>query len=223
MLLFYVRIGGSRKIGCWYQYLRKILQNNKLMIVKADKSKAIVIINGNTLEKKIDNFIQENNIKQLNMDPTDMHQKQIQQVLQKCNALVDKPSHRYLVNIKPTAPKVNIYIKTHKDNEPIRLAINNILAPSYKIAKFTYKKINGLLCLPYTYVYNTKNSQEITNEMKRMQIDKQMKVITLDIKDFFVNLPIQGILTTTNFGLNRNIHYNELIKHTLHILKMITK
>jgi len=37
--------------------LRKILQNNKLMTVKADKSKAIVIINENTLEKKIDNFI----------------------------------------------------------------------------------------------------------------------------------------------------------------------
>ena len=58
------------------------------MIVKADNSKAIVIIN--ELEKKIDNFIQENNIKQLNKDPTDMYQKQIQQALQKCNALVNK-------------------------------------------------------------------------------------------------------------------------------------
>jgi len=43
------------------------------MIVKADKTKAIVIINENTLEKKIDNFIQENNIKQLNKDPTNMY------------------------------------------------------------------------------------------------------------------------------------------------------
>ena len=47
-----------------YQYnikqLRKILQNNKLMIVIAEKRKAIVIINENTLEKEIDNFIQEN-------------------------------------------------------------------------------------------------------------------------------------------------------------------
>jgi len=103
------------------------------MIVKADKSKAIVIINENTLEKKIDDFIQENNIKQLNKDPTDMYQKQIQQALQNCNALMDKRSHRYLVNIKPTAPKLNIsYIKTHKVNEPIRPVVNNTLAPSYK-------------------------------------------------------------------------------------------
>ena len=56
-----------------------------------------------------------------------------------------------------------------------------------------------------------------------MQIDKQMKVNTLDIKYLFVNLPIHGILTTTKFWLNRNIHDNELIKQTLHILEIIMK
>jgi len=56
-----------------------------------------------------------------------------------------------------------------------------------------------------------------------MQIDKQMKVFTLDIKDLFVNLPIQGILTTTKLWLNRNIRDNELIKQTLYILEIIMK
>jgi len=105
---------------------------------------------------KANNFIQENNIKQLNKDLTDTYQKQIQQTLQKCNALMDKRSHRYLENIKPTAPKLNIYIKTNKDNEPIRPVVNNTLAPSYKIAKLINKKLNSLLCLSYTY--NTKKT-----------------------------------------------------------------
>ena len=163
-----------------------------MTIVKAGKSKAIVIIDEHTLEKKVDNFIQENSIKQLNKDPTDMYQKQIQQTAQKCNALVDKRSHKYLISIKPTAPKLNICIKTRKDNKPIRPVINSTLAPSCKIAKFVNKKLNSLFCVPYTY--NTKNSQEIPDELKRMQIDEQMRVITLDIKDLYVNLPIQGIL-----------------------------
>ena len=88
--------------------LKKIPQNNKLTIVKADKSKAIVINDEYTLEKKVDNFIQENNTKQLNKDPTDKYQKQIQQTLQKCNALVEKWTNKYLINMKPTAPKLNI-------------------------------------------------------------------------------------------------------------------
>jgi len=54
--------------------LKKILQNNNLTIVKADKSKALVIIHRNTLEKKVENSIQENNIKQINKDLTDMYQ-----------------------------------------------------------------------------------------------------------------------------------------------------
>ena len=77
-----------------YEYninkLKKIQQNNNLTTVKANKSKAIVIINKNTLEKKVDNFIQENNIRQICKDPADMYQKQIQQTIQRCNILVDK-------------------------------------------------------------------------------------------------------------------------------------
>lgn len=98
-----------------YQYnineLRKILQNNNLTILKADKSKAIVIINKNTLEKKVDNFIQENHI---NKDPTDTYQKQTQQTIKKCNILVDKQAHKYLINKKRAAPKLNVYINTQK-------------------------------------------------------------------------------------------------------------
>jgi len=90
-----------------YQYninqLKKTFQNNNLTIVRADKSKAIVVLNKNNLEKKADNFIQGNHITQLNKGPTDTYQKQIQQIIQKCNTLVDKQARKYLVNVKPTA------------------------------------------------------------------------------------------------------------------------
>jgi len=56
-----------------------------------------------------------------------------------------------------------------------------------------------------------------------MQISKQMKVITFDIKYLFVNLTTQGIVTTTKFWLNRNIHGNKLIKQTLHLLEIMMK
>ena len=76
-----------------------------------------MIIDKNTVEKKFDNFIQENRMTQLNRDPTDMYQKQIQQTIKKCKISVDKQAHKYPVNIKPTVPKLNIYIKTHKTTE----------------------------------------------------------------------------------------------------------
>ena len=93
-------------------HIRKILQRNNLTIARADKNRAIVIINKNSLDQKLREFIQENGITRLNKDPTDLYQKQIQQALQKCDALIEKGKHRYLMNVRPTAPNLNAYIKT---------------------------------------------------------------------------------------------------------------
>ena len=78
-----------------------------------------MIINKDSLEQKIEAFIQENNITHLNKDPSDSYQKQIQQALKKCDVLIEKGEHRYLMHIRPTAPNLNAYIKTHKQNQPI--------------------------------------------------------------------------------------------------------
>ena len=88
--------------------IRKTLQKNNLTIARADKNRAI--INKNSLEQKIKVFIQEKGITHLNKDPTDLYQKQIQQTLQKCDSLIEKGKHSYLMNIRPTTPKLNAYI-----------------------------------------------------------------------------------------------------------------
>jgi hypothetical protein len=66
----------------------------------------------------VDYFIQENHISCLNKDPTDTYQKQIQNAIKKCNTVIDKHAQKYLINIKPMAPKLNEYIKTTKKTNP---------------------------------------------------------------------------------------------------------
>jgi hypothetical protein len=104
------------------------------------------LLDKDKLNGKVNNFIGENHIifVSVNKDPTEIYQKQIQ-TIQKCNTLIDKQTHRYLLNIKPMAPQLKVYLKTHKDNRPIRPVINNIQAPSYKIARFTNKKTAGTI------------------------------------------------------------------------------
>jgi len=93
--------------------IKNTLQNNNATVVKADKSKAIVIIKMDILSKKVDTFLKDNNMKQINKDPTEKYQRIIQQTLQKSNLIIEK-NQKYLMNIKPAAPKINVYIKTHK-------------------------------------------------------------------------------------------------------------
>ena len=51
----------------------KILRNNKLKIFQANIVKVIVITIAHIIETEIYNFIQDNNIRQLNIDSTDMY------------------------------------------------------------------------------------------------------------------------------------------------------
>jgi hypothetical protein len=127
----------------------------------------------------------------------------------------------YLMNIKPTAPHLNAYIKTHKQDRPIRPVINNIPAPSYKTAKFLNKKLQQLVNLPNTYA--TKNSHEVALDLHNIRTNENHKLITLDIKDLYVNLPVQGIIQTTKFWLNRKGCDNTITRQTLHILEIILK
>jgi galactitol-specific phosphotransferase system IIB component len=57
--------------------IKDILQKANLTVAKADKNRAIVIINKTMLEQKVQTFIQENGITSLPKDPTDQFHKQI--------------------------------------------------------------------------------------------------------------------------------------------------
>jgi hypothetical protein len=132
----------------------------------------MVIINKDTLQQKINTFIQDNHITRLKKDPTETFQKQIQQALQTCNSLIETNGLKYLINIKPKAPNLNAYIKTHKEGAPIRPVVNSLHAPSYKTAKLLIKKLLNLVNLlnfsllkthrTWLKIYITSNSITIT-------------------------------------------------------------
>jgi len=70
--------------------VKDILHKSNLTIVRADKNKAMAIIQTDDLEQKINTFIQENHITPLKKDPTETFQKQIQQALETCNLLIER-------------------------------------------------------------------------------------------------------------------------------------
>ena len=102
-------------------------------MIKADKSKAIVLIQTEDLNKKFKQFKLDNDIQQVSKDPTGKYQKMIQQAIKKNTLIIERQQHKYLTNIKPAPPKLNIHIKTHKQNQPIRPVINNTQAPAHKL------------------------------------------------------------------------------------------
>lgn len=92
-------------------------------------------------------------------------------------------------------------IKIHKDNKPIRPVFTSIQAPSYKLATFIGRELSELIELPYTFA--TKNTRQLAQEMAAIQVNNSQKMITLDFKDLYVNLPMQDILKITSFRFRK--------------------
>jgi hypothetical protein len=153
--------------------------------VKVDKGNAIVNIPTTLLHQKIHAFLQKNHMQQLPKDPTDMYQKQLQRTIQH-SLLIDKCHCKFVSQMKPTAPLLNASIKTHKPDRSIHPVINNIAAPSYKLAKFINRKLTHMLALPHTFTI--KNSLVLAMELTQLRIAETHKTVMFDIANLHVNL-----------------------------------
>ena len=78
-----------------------------------------------------------------------------------------------------------------------------------------------MICLPNTYTI--KNSIELATELKNVQLKENNRIITLDIKDLYVNLPTKNILRITEFWLNKNNQDSTTTHQTLYLLDTILR
>jgi hypothetical protein len=90
-------------------------------------------------------------------------------------------------------------LKLHKHGISIRLVINNRSAPSYKVAK----KLNDILKqhLLLDNQYTTDNSISLAHNLTKLTINKNHRLVTLDIKDPYVNIPIREMIDITRAQL----------------------
>jgi hypothetical protein len=93
-----------------------------------------------------------------------------------------------LLRNRPRAPRFQVRIKTHKDQYPIRPAVNNINAPTYRTELLNIKLLE-ILQLPNTY--KVPNSAQLAYDLAMIKLNKYHKCITLDIKRLFANIPIK--------------------------------
>jgi hypothetical protein len=208
----------KRKLYIAKQIREELIQHN-LTIAKADKGKTLIIIDKDAFRNKVISFLNENDYTKLQKDPTDRFQKQTQKTIQCCGLIIDTYNRKRLTQIKPTAPTLNALIKLHKDNEPIRPVVNNISAPTYKLAKFFKKWLSETLQLSNTYtVYN---SIQLAQDLHNLELKVSHRLATFDIKDLYVNLPTQEILQITKSGLISKKLEKPLIQQALMILNTI--
>jgi hypothetical protein len=133
------------------KHIKLKLQQNKETIIEADKGNTLVVIYKQDFDEKVNNFIKDNNINELKMDPTQRMQKGTQNTIKQFKHKIDPTKRKYLIQMNPQAPSLKAKIKIHKPTTPIRPVINNIYAPTHKIAQYIHHRLKDLVKLRYEY------------------------------------------------------------------------
>jgi hypothetical protein len=101
-------------------------------------------------------------------DPTTKYQQLIHRTLQQCNLITEKKKIKYLIQQKPSPPTLKAQLKIHKTGIPIRPVINNVKAPTYKIAKHLVKLLNKHITL--NNPYNVRNSTSLPADLVKLNL-----------------------------------------------------
>ena len=192
--------------------INKQLKEKDLSLVNVDKSKSVAIINNRTLKLKVNKFIEENEIQQLDKDPTTQYTKDINKLIDDCNQIINPTIANKLKYSIPNkkqhnlnaskAPKFKPYLKMHKPNNPIRPLVNAIGSPSYKLAKHVDKIIKN--AIPINNNYNVKNSKQFAEKIKGRKLKNGELMISLDIVNLYSNIPIEDAIKALKTALNKS-------------------
>jgi len=63
---------------------------------------------------------------------------------------------------------------------------------------------------------------EIAQELNKIKINENSRIITLDIKDLYVNLPLNGIMQA-KYWLDKNNNSKDVMEQLLSIIKTYNK
>jgi hypothetical protein len=118
--------------------------------------------------------------------------------------------------MKAAPPKLKAELKLHKIGIPIRPLINNRTAPAYKLAKHLTRILDQYITLHNRYTVT--NPINLTNDVTNLKIHENHRLITFDIKDLCVNIPITEIL-----NISKQNYYRPLLltQQILSLLKAV--
>lgn len=194
------------------------LIENKCLITKADKGQSLVVMNTADYIDKVNSFIANNDITQLNDDPTAKFHQSIKAILNRTNCLLTKSEIRQLKMMNPRVPFLRGLPKLHKTDIPVRPLVNFTTAPSYKLAKKLDRILRNNIKLHNSY--SIKNSFEVAQLLSEFKIANHHTMASFDITNLYTNVPVDETISLVKNNLE---NYSDLTKGAIEELVMLLR
>ena len=192
-------------------------KRNDLVLTKADKGGATVILDVKDYIAKANEQLQDNSFYQkLNVHPTVKHSDIVNSAIAsfRKQELLSNSTASKLTEDEVSTPQFHIFPKVHKTNIPGRPVVSSVECHASKISKFVDHYLQPHAKSLPSYI---KDTSDFTNRInKTKDINKGTILVTLNVKSLYTNIPnnegIEAVKSALNSISKRPIATKVIIK-----------
>ncbi|XP_045454291.1 uncharacterized protein LOC123663667 [Melitaea cinxia] len=197
--------------------LKELRRDQNIIVLKADKGNATVVLNTTDYDNKISNLLSDDNTyKKVNYDPTARTNRSTRKLIKECSHVLDDDTVKYLLrprNVQP--PKLYGLPKIHKHNVPLRPIVSQIGSPTYELAKHVSNVLQPLVGQTSSYI---RDSRHLVDILSHNKVEENELMVSFDVESLFTNVPVTECLEMIKVKLRNNdipMEYATLLHHCL--------
>ncbi|XP_064073285.1 uncharacterized protein LOC135193669 [Vanessa tameamea] len=197
--------------------LRELQKDEDLIVLRADKGNATVVMDVTDYDKKIRHLLSDvNTYRKVTYDPTARTNRATTTLIKTYRDAIGHEKTKYLLrprNIQP--PKLYGLPKIHKPNIPLRPIVSQIDSPTYELAKHVSKVLQPLAGQTKSHV---KDSRRFVDILRSTTVDPDDLMVSFDVESLFTNVPVSECMDVIKVKLQLNnipAEYIKLLHHCL--------
>jgi len=175
----------------WINISTKFIRENKnILFTRADKGNSTIAIHREDYESKMNKILEDKlTYRIIDKDPTNGITNSLKQLISrwKNKGYIDQITYKSILVTDGVIPRAYGLSKLHKEGNPCRIVVSTTNSPLHKIALFLHKIIKKNIHNPNSYI---KNSFELVNCLKNVEINSDMKLASFDVVSLYSNIPI---------------------------------
>ncbi|XP_023217200.1 uncharacterized protein LOC111619667 [Centruroides sculpturatus] len=196
----------SRAIKWW--------RDNNITVIKADKTKMLVLIKRNMYEKEMQEYIKDTRCV---VQPNNIIDKLHNKIKRFSNSkLASTLGMRDIVMDAPDTPKLFAFAKTHKQGHKLRPVVDKATAPTRKLEAFMHDLISPKL---QDYQYTISNPVELIACLKNSE--KPAYISVMDFRALYPSIQLPLCFCALRDFLFCNVYNQELHQQVLELAHLI--
>lgn len=170
--------------------LSSLRENQDILVLRADKGNATVVMDSNDYEGKIRSLLGDSHVyKPVAYNPTARVTRRIRAVVRDFRDLFDEDVFERLYKPKIVLPpRLYGLPKVHKTSVPLRPIVSQISSPTYDLAKHVASVLQPLVGKTFSFV---KDSRHFIDILKGVKLEPEEIMVSFDVESLFTNVPLK--------------------------------